>query len=192
MGAVLVGTGGPSRGRLVLLGTTEVSVGRDDTNSVAIDDAAASRRHFVIRRAGERFQLMDLDSRNGTFVNGVLVRERILEDNDEIRVGSSVFLFRKRENAEAAATARDGVLSDTATLLRSGDSIFLNPRKLEETLISARTAAGSGAGRPRHDPVVLGRSGFCFRMGTRRGRARGSADSSGGVEKGLGRPDRKS
>src|SRR5579883_3193588 len=140
MGAVLVGTGGPSRGRLVLLGTTEVSVGRDDTNSVAIDDAAASRRHFVIRRAGERFQLMDLDSRNGTFVNGVLVRERILEDNDEIRVGSS--LFRKRENAEAAATARDGVLSDTATLLRSGDSIFLNPRKLEETLISDRTAHG--------------------------------------------------
>src|SRR5579885_806491 len=142
MGAVLVGTGGPSRGRLVLLGTTEVSVGRDDTNSVAIDDAAASRRHFVIRRAGERFQLMDLDSRNGTFVNGVLVRERILEDNDEIRVGSSVFLFRKRENAEAAATARDGVLSDTATLLRSGDSIFLNPRKLEETLISDRPAHG--------------------------------------------------
>src|SRR5689334_23906160 len=86
MGAVLVGTDGPSRGRLVLLGEAEVSVGRDEGNSVAIDDLAASRRHFVIRLVGERFQLRDLNSRNGTLVNGALVQERMLEDNDEIRV----------------------------------------------------------------------------------------------------------
>ena len=89
MGAVLVGTDGPSRGRLVLLGEAEVSVGRDEGNSVAIDDLAASRRHFIIRLIGERFQLRDLNSRNGTLVNGVLVEERLLEDNDEIRVGEA-------------------------------------------------------------------------------------------------------
>src|SRR5690242_15548824 len=139
MGAVLVGTDGPSRGRLVLLSETEVSVGRDETNSVAIDDAAVSKRHFTIRASGDRFQLTDLDSRNGTFVNGVLVRQRLLEDNDEIRAGASVFLFRKREKSEAAAAS--GGSSSTATLLRSDDSIFLNPRKLEETLpINDRTA----------------------------------------------------
>src|ERR1051326_7016117 len=139
MGAVLVGTDGPSRGRLVLLGTAEVSVGRDDANSVAIDDVAASRHHFVIRPSGGRFQLMDLQSRNGTFVNGVLVTERVLEDNDEIRVGGSVFLFRKRGQGEAGS----GEISGTATLIRSGDSIFLNPQKLDETLpITDRTARG--------------------------------------------------
>src|SRR6516165_10183164 len=90
MGAVLVGTDGPSRGRLVLLGTKEVSVGRHENNSVAIDDVAASKHHCVIRLSGERFVLTDLNSRNGTFVNGEQVAHRLLEDNDEIRVGGSI------------------------------------------------------------------------------------------------------
>jgi Nif-specific regulatory protein len=131
MGAVLVGTDGPSRGRLVLLGTQEVSVGRHENNSVAIDDVAASKYHCVISLSGESFLLKDLDSRNGTFVNGSPVRERLLEDNDEIRVGGSVFLFRRDQKDTQLST------------IRSSDSIFLNPRKLEETLpVSDRTTRG--------------------------------------------------
>jgi transcriptional regulator with GAF, ATPase, and Fis domain len=145
MGAVLVGTDGPSRGRLVLLGEAEVSVGRDEGNSVAIDDLAASRRHFIIRSVGERFQLRDLDSRNGTLVNGVLVQERLLEDNDEIRVGGSVFLF-KRSATEASSQVgkpHEPQPAGVTTILRSGDSIYLNPKKVDERLIpSDRTAQG--------------------------------------------------
>src|SRR6516164_6939036 len=96
MGAVLVGTDGPSRGRLILLGATEVSLGRHENNSVAIDDVAASKHHCVIRPCGGRFQLHDLKSRNGTFVNGVPVTDWLLEDDDEIRVGESVFRFQLR------------------------------------------------------------------------------------------------
>jgi len=62
MGAVLVGTDGPSRGRLVLLGTKEVSVGRHENNSVAIDDVAASKHHCVIRPSGEQFLLVECRS----------------------------------------------------------------------------------------------------------------------------------
>ncbi|MBV8845269.1 MAG: sigma 54-interacting transcriptional regulator [Bryobacterales bacterium] len=132
MGAVLVGTDGPSRGRLVLLGTQEVSVGRHENNSVAIDDVAASKHHCVIRSSGERFLITDLDSRNGTFVNGAQVRERVLEDNDEIRVGGSVFLFRREHKDEPQVSA-----------IRTTDSIFLNPQKLDETLpVTDRTARG--------------------------------------------------
>jgi Nif-specific regulatory protein len=114
-----------------------VSVGRDETNSVAIDDLAASRRHFTIRASGDRFQLTDLSSRNGTFVNGVPVRQRLLEDNDEIRVGDSVFRFRR--SAPAPADPQPVSLgvertSGSSTLLRSGDSIYLNKRRLDETL----------------------------------------------------------
>ncbi|HLH44844.1 MAG TPA: sigma 54-interacting transcriptional regulator [Bryobacteraceae bacterium] len=132
MGAVLVGTDGPSRGRLVLLGATEVSLGRHENNSVAIEDAAASKHHCVIRPCGGGFQLHDLKSRNGTFVNGVPVTDRMLEDDDEIRVGESVFRFqvRSREDHET-------------TTLHSADSIYLNPQKLDETLPPLdRTARG--------------------------------------------------
>jgi transcriptional regulator with GAF, ATPase, and Fis domain len=132
MAAVLVGTDGPSRGRLILLGLAEVSVGRNENNSVALDDISASKYHCVIRPSGERFQLCDLHSRNGTFVNGKPVTEWLLEDEDEIRVGESVFRFR-------LDTPED---SGTITL-RSGDSIYLHPERLQETLPpSDRTARG--------------------------------------------------
>jgi transcriptional regulator with GAF, ATPase, and Fis domain len=132
MGAVLVGTEGPSRGRLVLLGVAEVSVGRNENNSVALDDISASKYHCVIRPSGERFQLCDLNSRNGTFVNGRPVTEWLLEDQDEIRVGESVFRFR-------LDTREDSV----TTTLRSGDSIYLHPERMEETLPPAdRTSRG--------------------------------------------------
>jgi Nif-specific regulatory protein len=108
---------------LVLLGAAEVSLGRHENNSVAIDDVAASKHHCVICPSGERFQLRDLKSRNGTFVNGIAVSERLLEDEDEIRVGESVFRFQLH-HGEGAGT----------TTLRSGDSIYLNPRRLDETL----------------------------------------------------------
>jgi transcriptional regulator with GAF, ATPase, and Fis domain len=132
MGAVLVGTDGPSRGRLVLLGTKEVSVGRHENNSVAIDDVAASKHHCVIRPSGEQFLLVDLRSRNGTFVNGEQVDEHFLKDNDEIRVGGSAFVFR-----------RDRQEDSQFTTIHSSDSIFLNPRRLAETLpVTDRTARG--------------------------------------------------
>jgi Nif-specific regulatory protein len=145
MGAVLVGMDGPPRGRLVLLGEVEVSVGRDEANLVAIDDLAASRRHCVIRPAGDRFQLKDLSSRNGTFVNGVPVRERLLEDNDEIRVGGSVFMFLRRAPAEPnrAVELDESVVTGSATLLSGDETIYLNPKKLDESLPpSNRTARG--------------------------------------------------
>jgi Nif-specific regulatory protein len=132
MGAVLVGTDGPSRGRLVPLGAGEVSLGRHESNSVPLNDVAASKQHCIIRRSGEQFQLVDTKSRNGTFVNGLLVRERILEDNDEIRVGGSVFLFRREHKEDPKFTT-----------IHSSETIYLNHLRLDETLPPMdRTAHG--------------------------------------------------
>jgi transcriptional regulator with GAF, ATPase, and Fis domain len=146
MGAVLVGMDGPPKGRLVPLGEAEVSVGRDQTNAVAIDDLAASRRHCVIRTAGERFELTDLQSRNGTFVNGVPVRQRLLEHNDQIRVGGSLFLFLRAAPAEppTQGVELDGTMVTRSTaLLGSGHSIYLNPERLAKSLPSSeRTVHG--------------------------------------------------
>ena len=146
MGAVLVGMDGPPKGRLVPLGEAEVSVGRDQANAVPIDDVAASRHHCVIRLSGERFQLTDLESRNGTFVNGVPVRQRLLEHNDQIRVGSSVFLFLRSAPAEVPP---EGVKLDSTMVARStavlgsDHSIYLDPKKLSESLPSSvRTMRG--------------------------------------------------
>ena len=59
--------------------------------------------HCVIsRHGGEHYQIRDLDSRFGTFVNDVPVRERRLEDGDRIRVCGSLFLFSHASAVEAS------------------------------------------------------------------------------------------
>src|ERR1700693_1713004 len=146
MGAVLVGMDGPPKGRLVPLGALEVSVGRDQANVIAIDDLAASRRHCVIGLSGERFRLTDLESRNGTFVNGVPVRQRLLEHNDQIRVGGSLFLFLRSAPTEPPTNGvemDDTLVTRSTALLNSGHSIYLNPERLAQSLpSSARTSHG--------------------------------------------------
>jgi transcriptional regulator with GAF, ATPase, and Fis domain len=145
MGAVLVGMDGPPKGRLVPLGEAEVSVGRDQANAVPIDDLAASRHHCVIRLSGERFQLTDLESRNGTFVNGVPVRQRVLEHNDQIRVGGSVFLFLRSVPAEVPGGGEpdSAAVARSTVLLTSDHSIYLDADKLAKSLPSSpRIARG--------------------------------------------------
>jgi transcriptional regulator with GAF, ATPase, and Fis domain len=146
MGAVLVGMDGPPKGRLVPLGEAEVSLGRDQANAVALDDLGASRHHCVIRPSGQGFQLTDLNSRNGTFVNGVPVRQRLLEHNDQVRVGGSVFVFLRPQAEEVARDSvemDDALITRSTALLSSERSIYLDPHKLAETLpSSARTVRG--------------------------------------------------
>ena len=84
---------GPLKGSAFELGEGALSVGRDSTNDVRLADSLLSRRHCRIERAGERLLLKDLDSLNGTFVNGRPVREHTLADGDRVTVGESSFVY---------------------------------------------------------------------------------------------------
>ncbi|MCS7006183.1 MAG: DUF3662 and FHA domain-containing protein [Gaiellaceae bacterium] len=71
----------------------EVVLGRSREADVRLSDPNVSRRHAVIRRIGSVFWIADLDSTNGTLVNGVRVRRRQLEDGDRITLGSTELRF---------------------------------------------------------------------------------------------------
>lgn len=95
----LVIVAGSARGRSVSLsGVRRLSVGRDSGNTLHVPDPAVSRRHFVISAAESGFELTDLESHNGTFVNGVPVRNRLLAHGDTIRVGGCELVFLGRED----------------------------------------------------------------------------------------------
>jgi len=89
----LIGVAGPLQGALCALPEGEVSIGRDSSNQLYAGDSSLSRRHCVIRRAGPACSVRDLQSRNGTRVNGVPVEERTLAHGDQLSVGSSVLMF---------------------------------------------------------------------------------------------------
>ena len=79
MKPVLLAITGPLCGRTFSIPEKGLSIGRDDGNEVCLDDMRASRRHCRLDWKSGRFTLIDLDSSNGTFVNGVPVKERRLD-----------------------------------------------------------------------------------------------------------------
>jgi hypothetical protein len=82
-----------SDGRRISIGAQSVVLGRLPECAVVLNDPNVSRRHAEIRRRGSDVVVVDLGSTNGTRVNGVRVKEQLLNDGDEIEVGTSTVRF---------------------------------------------------------------------------------------------------
>ena len=141
MALSLIAIDGALKGTVFPLRDAQVSIGRDHSNQLVIDHPSTSRCHcaieFVVNPAGDsRYKIVDLESRNGTFVNGVPVRERWLEAGDEIKVGLSTFLFTTTMPDAADLPeplhAEPSVTRST-TQLRHEDAIYLDPERLDES-----------------------------------------------------------
>jgi pSer/pThr/pTyr-binding forkhead associated (FHA) protein len=73
----------------------QVTVGRADDNDVVIDDPAVSRHHLVFERLAAGWSAHDVNSLNGTLVNGEpIVAGRPLYHEDQIRVGDTKLVYR--------------------------------------------------------------------------------------------------
>lgn len=71
----------------------QISIGRGDTSHFCLKDPAVSRKHCTIQQVDGRYELADLESHNGTFVNGTPVSRKVLNHGDTIRVGGNELLF---------------------------------------------------------------------------------------------------
>ena len=80
-------------GERIVVGTEPLTIGRLPECDVVLSDPSVSRRHAEVRRRDGSILVVDLDSTNGTKVNGAGVRERALADGDEIKVGSASLRF---------------------------------------------------------------------------------------------------
>ncbi|MFN2577153.1 MAG: FHA domain-containing protein, partial [Pyrinomonadaceae bacterium] len=93
----IVAVNGSKKGTTFPLEKEEVTIGRESANTVCLNHASVSRRHCLIRRQNEDFKILDLDSYNGTFVNGIPVKEQELAHADQLRIGSIELLFLVEE-----------------------------------------------------------------------------------------------
>ncbi|MFQ5930382.1 MAG: sigma 54-interacting transcriptional regulator [Acidobacteriota bacterium] len=120
---------GPLKGQTLSIIEEEVSIGREASNSLCINDPRISRRHSLIERKGDRFKISDLDSTNGTFINGVPIKERFLDHGDRISIGGSLLLFLLTEEQPFVSSAvqldeGDQTFQFTAQL-RQEESLYL-------------------------------------------------------------------
>jgi len=108
---------GPSKGTVVRLTGDQLSVGRDSANHLCLRDRAVSRRHFAISKTDAAFQLIDMESHNGTFVNGIPVRRKFLTHGDTVRVGRCELVFLITEDDEQTLQPVQFKEQDTVDLL---------------------------------------------------------------------------
>jgi Nif-specific regulatory protein len=135
MNAQLVVISGPFEGVSFTV-EGEFSIGRDKLNTLAIeDDRVLSRRHCVIEPDGEAFHIRDLGSSNGTYVNGLPITTRALQDGDQISAGQSSFIFAATAGAALRRIDLDtgGVNPLTTVVLKREDAIYLNPGQVPQT-----------------------------------------------------------
>ena len=120
-----------------------VTIGRQDDNTIIIDNLAVSSYHARIDKTGDDFILTDLQSTNGTFVNDQKVTSHKLRHGDNIVIGKHVILFVATEKGKADAAA--------AAKMDLDKTMMLDTAKQRELLAKQQTAP-----RPAQTPEKIG------------------------------------
>ncbi|GAB2588399.1 hypothetical protein Aab01nite_43190 [Paractinoplanes abujensis] len=118
-------------------GDAEVVLGRDAACDVAVADRRVSRRHCRVVIRPDAVTVRDLGSRNGTYVNGILIDGgRELHDGDELRLGDTVV---------RAGVTRNG-LAVLRELGRGAQGVVHLAREPDGSLVAVKTLTAPGAG----------------------------------------------
>lgn len=91
--ALLVVKRGPNAGSRFQLDKDVVSAGRHPQSDIFLDDVTVSRRHAEFRRTGVDFEVSDVGSLNGTYVNREPVESALLSNGDEVQIGKFRLVF---------------------------------------------------------------------------------------------------
>jgi len=78
-----------------------IAIGRGPDNAIRLEDPSVSGRHAQLQRVGDIYRLKDLDSTNGTLVNGQKINETALRFGDRIRFGKIEALFESDVSDQA-------------------------------------------------------------------------------------------
>jgi len=121
---VLTVLSGADRGASITVTGLEPSqllVGQSEVASLRLGDAEISRRHVGLELTGNALRVRDLDSTNGSWVNGVRVKEALLEGGETLKLGNTTLAVERRTSSGAASlpmSAAFGRLVGASTEMR--------------------------------------------------------------------------
>ncbi len=151
----------------VQLAKDRTTVGRRPYNDIVIDNLAVSGEHAVIQMSGSEVVLDDLNSTNGTYVNGKPIKKQVLQNGDDIEVGKYKIKFvsdhmveqaaktvvPKPPSADAAAEQASPVAATIKVL--SGTSAGREVRLTKVVTTIGKPAVAVAAISKRHDGYVV-------------------------------------
>ena len=85
------GSGGRNPSAILPLPVKVLHIGRADDNDMVVADLRVSRHHAVLRRSGDDYEIADLGSQNGTFVNGQRITQAMVTAADVVGIGMATF-----------------------------------------------------------------------------------------------------
>ena len=92
---------GPDMGRRYRLSQAPTILGRESRCDVVLNSESVSRRHACVQPIGREYELLDLQSTNGTLVNDQPIEQHRLHDGDYVQVGNCIFRYLAGGNVEA-------------------------------------------------------------------------------------------
>src|SRR3990167_2753566 len=112
---------GPMRGNKITLNKNRMAIGKRENNDFILTDKTVSRNHLEIEYTSDSFLLRDLDSTNGTYLNGSRVKEVYLSPGDIIKVGGTSIefvAFDEKVKIEPAAETSFGQMVGASRKMR--------------------------------------------------------------------------
>ena len=107
-------------GKVFTLNQDRILIGRDKDNDIILDDPKISKVHSEINPIFsdvlEQIIIKDLDSTNGTYVNGILIKQNILKSGDKIEIGETVLRFSYNDEVEERYHAKLFTFASTDSL----------------------------------------------------------------------------
>jgi diguanylate cyclase (GGDEF)-like protein len=138
--ALLLVLSGTRLGHRLVLGDTPIDIGRGSGAALILEADSVSRKHARIERSGSGHKIVDQGSTNGTYVNGVRIKDHFLKDGDRIGIGKALLKYLAGGNIE-------GAYHEEVQRLMRFDPLtnIFNKRHFDESLrLAVFTAAGSG------------------------------------------------
>lgn len=127
----------------------EITIGKLPGNDFFMDDNSISRKHCKLVRTGDTFKVIDLNSTNGTYVNGKRINEKVLEVGDNITVGRSILKFLEEQKEQRITDIDDQrisvmiPLSDNLNLKKDKDAITSELSMLESITSLGKNLIGA-------------------------------------------------
>lgn len=142
----------------VQLTKDRTSLGRRPYNDIVIDNLAVSGEHAVLQMAGNDVHLEDLNSTNGTYVNGKAVKKQLLLNNDTVEIGKYKIKYineAEDEGYEKTMIVKGGSLAAMAAAAAAQSPASASPSaSVAGSVANAAIKVMSGAAAGREVPLV--------------------------------------
>ena len=120
----------------VQLTKDRTSLGRRPYNDIVIDNLAVSGEHAVLQMSGNEVYLEDLNSTNGTYVNGKAVKKQLLQNSDTVEIGK----YKIKYVNEAASAGFEKTM-----VIKAGSAGLVPPAGMPATAVASTSAAPMNA-----------------------------------------------